>query len=185
MMKMQPRIFHGFALCAALAIPAALACGFHEATIPDRGMLNFVYPGSMSVGTRTWMALNEGLLPVEPVQGSPQAQKALRHMRAHAALDQLKARLDAGGASRERPTLAVVLLGPMLWSRFEPGANGAALTLHTDGPGDAQVVAVTEAPVVAALATGKLTLRDAQSLGLIAFYGPEASQRSAREWLGP
>jgi hypothetical protein len=175
----------GFALCTALAAPAALACGFHEATGFDRGMLNFLYPGSMSVGTRTWMARNEGLLPREPAQDSPAAQRVFGYLRAQAALRHLKARLDTGGDSSARPSLSVVLLGPMLWSRFEPREGAPTLTIHTDGPGDAQVVAVTEAPVVAALATGALTLRDAEALGLIAFYGAEAAQRSAREWLGP
>jgi hypothetical protein len=157
---------------AALGTTAAPACGFHDGGGVDRGMLNFIYPGALSVGTRTWMAQREGLIPADAsVEETAQARNVFGLLRATAALRQWKAHLEGAREPREAAPLAVVLLGPMLWSRYEFSGNGIALSAHVDGPLAGDVVMVTEVAVLGALASEQFTLREAREMGLVAFYG--------------
>jgi hypothetical protein len=173
-------------LCLALGVQAAAACGFHEDGRWNRGMLNLLYPGAMSVGTSTWMAQREGLLAADaPAEKTAQERNAFGLLRALAALRQWKMHIEAAGNPRAMPTLSVVLMGPMLWSRYESRGDGLVLTAHAEGPVAGDVVVVTEAAVLGALASERLTLRDARDLGLIAFYGDADAIRAVIEGIGP
>jgi hypothetical protein len=159
----------GAALLCALGVPAALGCGYHDGKEIDRGMLNFLYPGALSVQTRTWMAEREGLV----------AANALGYLGAVTALRQWKAHIEAAGRQRELPSMAVVFVGPMLWSRYEVSGEAISLVPHVDGPAGGDVVVITDAAVLAALAAERLTLREAREMGVISFYGEAAAVRTA------
>jgi hypothetical protein len=88
-----------------------------------------------------------------------------------------------GDARDSPPALAVVLLEPMLWSRIAAGANALALTVHVDGPATDDVVVVTEEAVVAAIVDGRMTAREALSLGLVRLYGSADRVARIRAWL--
>jgi hypothetical protein len=69
------------------------------------------------------------------------------------------------------PAIAMLLIGPMLWARFEGQEGTVSLESHATGPVGDDVVLVTDEPVVAALAEGRITAREARAQGLVKAYG--------------
>lgn len=183
------------ALAAALcAVLAAIAGGTHACGLEDpssvaalRGALSLAFPESLHVGTAVWQAQLAGTLPRDPLAQradlSPEARAAMRLMRANALIRQFAARLSDTGAATSRPNLAVVLLSPVMWNRFEPERGTVRPLPHVAGPEQGDVVLVTDLPVVEAIALGSLTFGDALSLGVMRLYGPAADVALARGWL--
>jgi hypothetical protein len=167
---------------------AAAACGFEDPSsiTMRRGFLNFAYPESLHVGTAVWQAQLAGMLPRDPLaqraELTPEARGALRMMQASAALRALAARLasDGGGAQN----VSVVLLSSVMWSRFEPQGNVVNANVHVTGPGQGDVVLVTDTPAIRALVDGSLEFSEALALGLVRLYGDPVKVEAARRWLG-
>jgi hypothetical protein len=179
------------ALCAALiALPAgARACGLEDPSSigARRGALNLAYPESLHVGTAVWQAQLAGTLPRDPLAQradlSPEARAAMRLMRANTLIRQLAARLADAGAATARPALAVVLLGTVMWNRFESERGTVRPLPHVAGPEQGDVIVVTDLPVLEAIAAGSLGFGDAMASGLMRLYGPAAEVAAARGWL--
>lgn len=166
------------ALLAALATAPSLACGFHDSMQLRKGILNWVYPDSLHVGTAVWRAQATGKLAREDL-----APNALGYLRTSMLLGRLRLALDAAHASAPRPHLSVVLLGPVLWSRYESTDDGVRLQVHVDAPAQGDVVVVTDVPVIDALVAGHLGAREALELGVVRVYGSAADSGHAIEWL--
>ena len=131
-----------------VAAPRAGACGFHDPVLIERGMMNWVYPMSLQVRTDVWGAQQAGALE-----------------RAEPSYETVELMMTA--LRRYLPDNAsVVLLTPMLWTRFSPGAT----QFHSDGPAPGDVVYVTEAAVVQAIVLRRVTLADALAGGLVRLY---------------
>jgi hypothetical protein len=179
------------ALCAALAAAAGAAwpCGLEDPSsiAMRRGVLNLAYPESLHVGTAVWQAQLAGRLPRDPLAQrgdlTPEARGVMRMIRANALLRQFAARLAEPGAGTARPSLAVVLLGPVMWNRFETERGAAKSLLHVVGPEQGDVVVVTDIAVVEAIAAGSLAFDEALSFGVMRLYGPAADVAAARDWL--
>jgi hypothetical protein len=138
-------------------------------------MMNLAYPQALHVHTAVWKAQLGGRLE----------RDELGALRVNLLLSQLRAHLAAFPASA-RPNLTLVLLGPMLWSRYQPDGGGVRLSVHVDGPGKGDVVLVTEAPVVKALLEERLSAREALDSGLLRVYGNAEESAAAMRWLeGP
>jgi hypothetical protein len=107
-------------------------------------------------------------------------------MRVTALLKSLAKRLDAAPGDTVRPAIAVVLMGPMLWSRVEPrdGAIAARTQIHVDGPEPGDVVLVTDTPAIEAIVGARMRFERAQELGLVRLYGSAAQVAAVRGWLG-
>ncbi len=162
-------------LLMAAAWPAG-ACGFHGAVDLNRSALNLAYPKALYVHTAVWMAQLEGVIARnEPAAEPDERPEALRALAAYRdTAGQLGLFRDLAGAHVDRgavPAFTVVLVGPMLWARFEPAGAGLAMAVHVTGPVPGDVVVVTDRPVVAGLVDGTLTPRSARERGLIRFYG--------------
>jgi hypothetical protein len=164
----------GLAGCAVA--PDARACGFHDPASVNLGMLNLAYPDALHVRTAVWMAQRDALVPRDA--GAPASDRssvefrldAMRRYRdAVAGLDALRERMTPMDGT---PRFAVVLIGSMLWTRFEPSGGRVVMTPHATGPLPDDVVVVTDAPVVLALLDGTLTPAEAQARGLMRLYGP-------------
>ncbi len=170
------------------AASGVCACGLHDASSVAtlRGALQLAYPDALHVRTAVWQAQLAGALPRDALALSadlpPEARASLRLFKAHALLRNFAARLDATGAT-QRPAVAMVLVGPMLWSRFAGGDGPVRAQVHVAGPQAGDVVAVTDIAVLEAIANGTIGVGNALDAGLIRLYGaPEAAQ-SARRWL--
>lgn len=174
---------------AALAVACSpvFACGFHDLAQLKMGILNWVYPDSLHVGPAVWAAQAAGKLARDDLalgaDLTPEARNQLGYVRVSQSLGHFRAALDDVPRNGPRPNLAVVLLGPVLWSRYENKDGELRLQAHVDGPARGDVVVVTEAPVIRALATGRLAVRDALELGVIRVYGGVADSRQAIDWL--
>ncbi len=132
----------------AAAAPAAFACGFHDEVMLQRGLMNWIYPESLQVRTAVWREQQAGRLE----------RDELPYMKVALLLNQLRARL-AQNAS-------VVLLTPMLWTRYRP----EGVRVHAEGPAPGDAVVVTEASVVKAIVEERLSIADALAGGMLRIY---------------
>jgi len=160
--------------------PAARACGYHDPSSLNLGMLNLAYPDALHVRTAVWMAQRDGAISrdEQPAATDPPtaAIRAMFRLRETVLrLGALRERIGAALDGRPVPAFSMVQIGPMLWTRFEPAGAMLAMVAHSTGPASDDVVVVTDEPVVAALLEGRLTPREARALGLVRFYGEQAS----------
>lgn len=173
---------------AVLHVAAATACGLEDpnSIAALRGALQFAYPKALHVGTAVWQAQLAGELPRDALAQrgdlSPEARSRLRLIKANAMLGRFAARL-AAGTPGSHPPLAVVLVGTVLWTRFEGGDGPVRADIHVSGPAAGDVVAVTEIAVVEAIADGSLDVATAIDRGLFRLYGDPADVGSAHAWL--
>lgn len=178
------------AVAAAVAgSPTAQACGYHDPSGYGVGMLNWAYPDALHVRTAVWMAQGEGLLAraapgidADPASPAHRLQQMMRLRQTQAGLEALRAGLDAAPDDRALPAFAVVLIGPMLWTRFERADGVLVMTSHVAGPAPGDVVIVTDEPVVAALVDGPLTPLAARERGLVKFYGDAQNAEQVSTW---
>ncbi len=179
--------------CLALAAAgAARPCGFENpnSVAGQRGIMNLAFPKSAWVSTAVWQAQKAGDLPPDALAQrddlTPQARASLQLMRATWLLKTLAKRLDVAPGAEDRPAIAVVLMGPMLWSRVEPrdGAIAARAQIHVGGPEPGDVVLVTDTPAIEAIVSAGMRFERAQELGLVRLYGSAAQLGAVQAWLG-
>jgi hypothetical protein len=174
---------------ALVAGGAAWPCGFENpnSVASQRGMMNLAFPQSSWVRTAVWQAQMAGDLPrdalAEREDLTPQARGMLQLVRATGLLETLAARLGSAPDAGEHPALAVVLMGPMLWSRIEPQGAAARLRTHVSGPVAGDVVMVTDTPAIEAIVGAGMGFEHALELGLVRLYGPAAQVGVVRAWL--
>ena len=176
--------------CLALAAAgAAQPCGLENpnSVAGQRGIMNLALPNSAWVSTAVWQAQKAGDLPPDALAQrsdlTPQARASLQLMRVTGLLKSLAKRLDAAPGAVDRPAIAVVLMGPMLWSRIEPQGAGAQVHTHVSGPVAGDVVLVTDTPALEAIVGAGMGFEQALELGLVRFYGPAAQVGAAKDWL--
>jgi hypothetical protein len=152
--------------------------------------MNLAFPKSAWVSTAVWQAQKAGELPPDALAQrsdlTPQARASLQLMRATWLLKNLAQRLDVPPGAADRPAIAVVLMGPMLWSRVEPrdGAIAARAQIHVGGPEPGDVVLVTDTAAIEAIVSARMRFERAQQLGLLRLYGSAAQIGAAQAWLG-
>jgi hypothetical protein len=182
----------GLTACALAlgASGAAWSCGFDDpssATV-QRGMMSLAFPKSAYVRTAVWQAQLAGELPRDALAGrddlAPQAISTLRLMHATLLLKRLAQQLGAVPDAAEHPTVAVVLLGPMLWSRLEPQDGSLQARVHVSGAEPGDVVLVTDTPAIEAIVEGRLRFEQAIERGLVRLYGPQQQIDRLTTWLG-
>lgn len=171
------------------AAGAAWPCGFDDPNSAkvQRGMMNLAFPKSAYVRTAIWQAQLAGELPRDALAGrddlAPQAVGTLRLMHATLLLKRLARQLGAVPDAAEHPNLALVLLGPMLWSRLEPQDGSLQARVHVSGAQPGDVVLVTDTPVIEAIVEGRLRFEQAIERGLVRLYGPQPQVDRLATWL--
>ena len=160
--------------------PAAHACGYHDPSSVNLGLLNLAYPDALYVRTAVWEAQLDGALPrnEQPAVSSPETEKIRAMLRMRATVVRLGALRDRIGTAPDghpAPAFSMVLIGPMLWTRFEDSGGTLQMDAHATGPAGEDVVIVTDEPVVAALLDGRITPQQARARGLVRFYGAQKS----------
>jgi hypothetical protein len=172
----------------ACATGGALACGLEDpnSIAVLRGALQLAFPQALHVGTAVWQAQLAGTLPRDALalrgDPSPEARASLRLLKANGLLHRLAARLNLESERSAHPSLAIVLLGPVLWSRFETTDGVVRPHVHVAGPEQGDVVLVTDIAVVEAIAEGSLRLTEAIDRGVMRLYGPAVDVAAARSW---
>ena len=188
------RVPHRLAIaCLALAAAGeARPCGFEDpsSVAGQRGIMNLAFPNSAWVSTAVWQAQKAGDLPPDVLARrddlTPQARASAQIIRVTWLLKSLAKRLDGAPGAAVRPAIAVVLMGPMLWSRVEPrdGAIAARAQVHVSGPERGDVVLVTDTAAVEAIVGAGMRFERAQELGLVRLYGSAAQVSAVQAWLG-
>jgi len=172
-----------------LASAAASACGIEDPSsiATRRGALQLGYPNALHVGTAVWQAQLAGTLPRDALAQRadlpPEARAKRRLAKAHALLEALATRLNAAPRGADRPGVAIVLIGPVLWSRLEAGDGTARAHVHVDGPEPGDVVAVTDTAVIEAIAQGGFDFARAAEGGMLRLYGKPGDVSAAYDWL--
>jgi hypothetical protein len=157
------------AVAAALSTAgtAAMACGFHDDVTLARGVMNWVYPDSLHVVGAVGTAVAERRLRPPDVRTGPDPFGA-RYHRTVATLQRFGEALGSPS-----PTLSLVLLEPMLWTRFVAVDGHLRAQVHVSGPAPGDVVLVSDEIVVRAIVEGSLAITDAHREGLVRTYGSD------------
>jgi hypothetical protein len=166
------RLWRTVALALLLPAGPALACGFEDPgnAAVQRGLLNFAFPKALWVQTAVWQAQAAGLLARDT--SLPGNRALLGFRRATDALASVAGYLDADASPV--PAFTLVMIGPVLWTRFADDGQGLKTTPHVNGPAAGDIVVVTDEPVVLALTAGRIGGAEALDRGLIRIYGKAA-----------
>ncbi|ASY65182.1 hypothetical protein SJ05684_b42000 (plasmid) [Sinorhizobium sojae CCBAU 05684] len=163
-------------LAATLSPSASSACGYHDDVMMARGLLNWVYPDALHVLGSISAAVAERRLPPPSSAGAAPDLFGANYRKTVRSLEQFGRNLPLASGEKPPPSVSLVLIEPMLWTRFEMGTSGLHMRVHVTGPEPEDVVLVSGEAVIAEIASGGLTIGKAHELGLIRLYGPAAKR---------
>src|SRR5262245_63512643 len=181
---MSPHLRYAFVRCALVmrhalvmtallvplwgAPPPAAACAFDDSGSADLfdGKFVAVQPQASVVYFAILDAIEQGLLDRSAFQPIPPGPSG--YWRAVGRLNGLHRLLSAASASQPDMTISLVFIESNLWARFEPGPQGLAISVHTPGARDGDVVVFTSEAGIAAVLDGRLPVSAALDRGLIA-----------------
>ncbi|TBB22992.1 hypothetical protein ELH51_15395 [Rhizobium ruizarguesonis] len=164
----------GSGLLAAAPGSEGFACGYEDPQSVSRGSLSWSYPDSLYVIGAISQEVAAGRLPFANFDRPGIDLFGHKFLLAANSLARFAALLDAGSPQSLRRPVAVVLVEPMLWARFEPMADGLHTAVHVSGPEHGDLVIITGEAVVAEIAAGHLTLGQAYARGVLRLYGDDA-----------
>jgi hypothetical protein len=149
--------------------PAAVGCGYHDNVSLARGVLNWVYPDALHVVGAIAKAVAERRLPApaSAERGPWGYHGAVRLLDQHA--QQL--RMLSGEAPP--PAFSLLLVEPMLWTRFISDGDDLRAQVHMSGPQPGDLVLISGEEVVREVTRNRLTIGEAHRHGLIRLYGTE------------
>jgi hypothetical protein len=169
----------GMALTVGLifAAPASqgLACGYDNPQSVSRGFLNWIYPDSLYVIGAISKEVAARRLPLSNFdRGGPADLFGHKFLLAKTSLEQFGTMLDAASPEPLQTPVALVLVEPMLWARFQPTAGGVRTAVHVSGAERGDLVVITGEAVIAEIAAQRLTFREAYARGVVRLYGGDA-----------
>jgi hypothetical protein len=176
-MRRQIRILMSLSLATGMALSpvASSACGYHDDVTMARGLLNWIYPDALHVLGAISVAITGGQLPNPNLAAPAPNMFGAKYHRTVQSLERLGKGL--GDSANKTPiSISLVLIEPMLWSRFELGEDTLRTQMHATGPKTGDLVLVSGEAVIGEIASGRLTIGKAHQLGLIRLYGPAAQQ---------
>jgi hypothetical protein len=178
------------AICLSIAVwPASVtpsrSCGFEDpgGVNTSRGVLNWIYPNALYVTSAVWKAQLDGVI----AKSRPPDQRVRSLLGGYAEAARVLRRFGQNVSEFQtissQPSISLVLLGPVLWTRYAASENGYTTEIHAKGASAGDVVLVTDEPVVEALVEGRLTADAAEKRGLIRFYGRQPDIVTVRSFL--
>jgi hypothetical protein len=162
-----------------MALPASygLACGYDSPQSISRGVLNWTYPDSLHVIGAISREVGARRLPLANFNRAGADLFGQRFRATTTALNEFAELLRAASSEPSQPAFSLVLVEPVLWTRFEPRPDGLHAKVHVASPEPGDLVLVTGEAVIGEIALGRLSVGDAVKIGLIRLYGSE-KQRS-------
>ena len=154
----------------------AAACGYHDDVSLARGVLNWVYPDALHVVGAISTAVIERRLPA-----AASARGGLGLLGYHGtvrALDQYAQQLRTSSGEKPPPTFSLLLIEPMLWTRFVSDGGDVRTQVHVSGPQAGDLVVISGEEVLRAVANDRLTVAEAYRSGLVRLYGTDEQVRS-------
>ncbi|CAH2402997.1 hypothetical protein [Mesorhizobium ventifaucium] len=150
------------------------ACGYEDPKSVSRGSLSWGYPDSLHVIGAISREVAARRLPQANFNRGGVDLFGNKFGLAKKSLEQFGAMLSAASTESWTTSVTIVLLEPMLWSRFEPTAEGFRTAVHVSGAEDGDLVVVTGEAVIAEIAAGHLTFGEAYARGVARLYGEDA-----------
>ena len=151
-----------------------LACGYDDPQSVSRGSLNWSYPNALYVIGAISREVAARRLPLANFDRGGVDLFGRKFKLAATSLEQFGAMLGAAPSRSLQTSVAVVLVEPMLWARFEPTDDGWRIAVHVSGPGRGDLVMVTGEAVISEIAARHLTFRQAYARGIVRLYGEDA-----------
>jgi hypothetical protein len=151
--------------------PGAIGCGYHDDVSLARGLLNWIYPDALHVVGAISTAVAERRLPsAAPVQG---ALGLVGYHGTVRALERHAQQLRMSSDEMPRPTFSLLLIEPMLWTRFVSDGGDVRMQVHVSGPQAGELVVISGEDVIREIAGNRLSIGEAHQHGLIRLYGRE------------
>lgn len=166
-----------FAGVAAGLITAAMgskgfACGYEDPQAVSRGSLSWGYPDSLYVIGAISTEVAARRLPLANFNRAGVDLFGHKFQFARTSLEKFGAMF--GAVSQLQTSVAVVLVEPMLWTRFEPVTGGLRTAVHVPSAEPGDLVIVTGEAVIAEIAASRLTFGQAYERGVVRLYGEDA-----------
>jgi hypothetical protein len=163
------------AMVGALTIwppSGVFSCGYHDDVTLARGVLNWVYPDALHVIGAIATAVGEKRLPAP--NASPVAFGPRGYHSAARSLDKIARQLNASPGETPPLSFSLILIEPMLWTRFSSGGDGLEAHIHVPGPQAGDLVVISGEDVIREVASNRLSFGEAYRLGLVRTYGTGA-----------
>jgi len=151
--------------------PAARACGYHDNVSVARGALNWSYPDSLHVIGAISRAVAERRLPPPNFEASARDLFGSKYRKSVRSLQRLSDALNSVPGRSSAAPFALVLVEPVMWTRFTAGQAGLHAEIHIAGPNPGDLVVVSGEAVIGEIAEGRLAIGEAYRLGLLRLYG--------------
>jgi hypothetical protein len=161
-------------LMAAAPASDGLACGYDNPQSVSRGFLNWIYPDSLYVIGAISKEVAARRLPLSNFDRGGVDLFGNKFRLAKTSLEQFGAMLGAASPKPLRTPVAVVLVEPMLWARYQPTAEGLRTAVHVSGAERGDLVVITGEAVIAEIAARRLTFGQAYARGVVRLYGEDA-----------
>jgi len=159
------------ALAALLLLSGtALACSDHEDPAVGRDRLAANYPGALDILPAVAAARREKLLPPPNPMAALWADKfpLQRHVRA---VEKFEIALNQARHAGTPIAFSMVMIEPMLWTRYAPADGTVQATIHTAGAGPGELVLVSAEDVIGAIGDGRWSIGEAHAAGLLGLHG--------------
>ncbi|WP_202363054.1 hypothetical protein [Mesorhizobium sp. L-2-11] len=162
-------------LMAGVVAPSseAVACGYDSPQSVSRGVLNWAYPDSLHVIGAISREVAARRLPLANFNRAGPDLFGKRFRATKTALEKFGELLRAASSDPSQLAFSLVLAEPVLWTRFEPSADGLHAKVHVASAEPGDLVLVTGEAVISEIALGRLAVGEASERGLIRFYGSE------------
>jgi hypothetical protein len=160
------------ALLHALAPSPGRACGYHDDVSIARGALNWTYPDALHVIGAISAAVMEKRLQLRDAEPVAPGLFGTQYHATAKLLERLAASLRAA-ADAPALSFSLVLLEPMLWTRFEATPGEINMQIHVANPQPGDLILISGQDVIRAVAEDELAIGEAHRRGLIRLYGNE------------
>lgn len=168
------------AACLMAAAPASEghACGYDSPQTVSQGFLNWLYPDSLYVVGAISREVAAGRLPLANFDQTGPDLFGHRFKLTATALEQFGDMLRVASPGPSQPSVSLVVVEPMLWTRFDQGPDGLRTTVHVSGAQPGDLVLVAGEAVIAEIAARRLTFGQAVERGVVRLYGtaPQIAQ---------
>lgn len=173
-MKRSPLSWPVATLAVLLVLTGtALPCSDHEDPAVGRDRLAANYPGALDILPVVAAARRERTLPPANPMATLWTDKfpLQRHIRAVAKFEEALNLAARGGAPA---AFSMVMIEPMLWTRYAAADGRAKATIHTEGAEPGELVMVSAEDVINAIGDGRWSLKEAHAAGLLGLHGNQA-----------
>ncbi|MBB6412776.1 hypothetical protein [Mesorhizobium sangaii] len=159
-------------LMAAASVSEGRTCGYDSPQTVSQGFLNWLYPDSLYVVGAISREVAAGRLPLANFDQTGPDLFGHRFKLTAAALEQFGDMLRVASPGPFQASVSLVVVEPMLWTRFDQGPDGLRTTVHVSGAQPGDLVIVAGEAVIAEVAARRLTFGQAVERGVVRLYGP-------------